>query len=392
MLNLNNGYLRFALLNLIAWCALFLTASVQAILPAPPQLAASSYVLMDADSGQIIVEDNANQQLPPASLTKIMTAFIVFAELENGSISKDDMVPISVKAWKMGGSRMFVREGTSVRLEDLLRGVIIQSGNDASVALAEHIAGDEATFADMMNQMAARLGMTGTHYKNATGWPAEGHVSTAHDLALLSNALVARFPEHYAMYSEREFTYNDITQSNRNGLLWRDSSVDGIKTGHTEEAGYCLVASAVKDDMRLITVVMGTNSSRAREQETQKLMSYGFRYYETSELYAANDVVMSPRVWGGADESVNLVVDTPLVVTIPRGAKDELEALVEVDSEITAPIKAGDQLGDLNIKYQGELLASRQLIAANNVEQAGLLSRLWDMLLLLVRGLLGLES
>jgi D-alanyl-D-alanine carboxypeptidase (penicillin-binding protein 5/6) len=377
----------------IIFMGVFVSANSHAVLmPAAPQLAASSYLLVDADSGTVLVEHNADQPLPPASLTKIMTSYIVSSELKKASISFDDSVPVSVKAWKMGGSRMFIKEGTDVRLEDLLRGVIIQSGNDASVALAEYVAGDESTFADMMNQQAFSLGMVNSHFKNATGWPADGHVSTARDLSLLANALINDFPKHYAIYSEKEFTYNDITQPNRNGLLWRDQDVDGIKTGHTDEAGYCLVSSAKRDDMRLISVVMGARSSRGREQETQKLLSYGFRYYQTYTLYEPDKAIEQTRVWGGADKQFNLVLQEPLVVTIPRGEKNNLEAIMEIDQELVAPIKRGEVYGELKLSLNGEVLAKRKLVAGHDVEPAGIFARLIDWLVLLVRGLLGFVS
>lgn len=362
------------------------------LMPAAPQLNASSYILVDANSGKVIVEQNADQPLPPASLTKIMSGFMVYSELDKGSIKLDDQVPISVKAWKMGGSRMFIREGTDVTLSDLLRGVIIQSGNDATVALAEYVAGDESAFADMMNQQAQQLGMTNSYFRNSTGWPAEGHVSTARDMSTLANALIKRFPEHYRLYSEKEFTYNNITQSNRNGLLWRDQSVDGMKTGHTDEAGYCLVASAKRNDMRLISVVMGTNSKRAREQETQKLLSYGFRYYETHALYGSDEEISAARVWAGDSETFSLVLNEPLTVTIPRGRKDDLQATVEIDREIIAPVTAGDVYGSLILKLDDTLLERRDLVAASAVEEAGLVARLWDQLVLFVRGILGMAS
>ncbi|MBT8139953.1 MAG: D-alanyl-D-alanine carboxypeptidase [Gammaproteobacteria bacterium] len=396
---------RVALLLLLAACLIALAgghAQAQdsggtsvarlALLPAPPQLAASSYLLLDAHTGKVIVEQGADQQLPPASLTKIMTAYIVSSELEKGSITHDDMVPISVKAWKMGGSRMFVREGTQVRLEDLLRGVIVQSGNDASVALAEYIAGDEQAFAMLMNQQAALLGMRYSNFLNATGWPAEGHLTTARDMAALARALVRNFPAHYKIYAEKEFSYNGITQANRNGLLWRDQSVDGIKTGHTEEAGFCLVASAKRDDMRLVSVVMGAKSARAREQETQKLLAYGFRYYQTHTLYTAGEEISSSKVWAGKAKTFPLVLSEDLSVTIPRGQRDALQAKIAVDKEVVAPVEEGTVYGQLNLVLGGELIAQRDLVAGAGVEQAGFFARLWDQIILFVRGILGLSD
>ena len=366
------------------------TVQAKALMPSPPQLAASSYLLFDVDSGEMLVEQDADQSLPPASRTKMMTSYIVSSELKNGSIAVDDRVPISVKAWRMGGSKMFIREGSEVLLEDLLRGVIIQSGNDASVALAEHIAGDEFSFVEMMNQQAQLLGMTETHFVNATGWPAEGHVTTARDLSRLARALIDDFPQHYALYSEKEFTYNNITQPNRNGLLWRDQFVDGIKTGHTEEAGYCLVASAKRKDMRLVAIVMGAKSSRAREQEAQKLLSYGFRYFSTHRLYSEQEVISSPKLWAGAEESLNLFLDEALIVTLPRGQREDLQALIEVDKRIVAPVVAGQRYGELQLRLDDKLLATRQLIAVRAVESASWYARLWDHIVLFFIDALGL--
>ena len=275
--------LALSLLALVS--ALPAVAQQPLIIPRAPDVAASSYILMDAMTGRVLVEHNADTPLPPASLTKIMTSYVAANELENGTISLDDMVHVSVKAWRAEGSKMFIQEGTQVRLEDILRGIIIQSGNDASIALAEHIAGSEDAFADMMNQHANLLGLSNSHFENASGLPAEGHHMSARDLATLAQAMIERFPSHYSIYSEREFTYNDIRQPNRNTLLFRDSAVDGMKTGHTEEAGYCLVSSAVRDGMRLIAVVMGTASEEARAQETQKLLTYGFRFFKIGRAH-----------------------------------------------------------------------------------------------------------
>lgn len=273
--------------------------SIKRPVPSAPSLAASSYLLIDGRSGTVIVESNSDEPLPPASLTKLMTAYLIEKELKSGAISMDDQVPVSVKAWKTEGSRMFIREGTQVSVSDLLKGIIIQSGNDASVAMAEYLAGSEPAFAELMTAEAASLGMNSTQYFNATGLPAEGHLTTARDLATLAREIIYTHPDLYSLYSERSFTYNDIKQNNRNRLLWRDPSVDGLKTGHTSEAGYCLVASAVRNDMRLISVVMGTSSSQAREQETSKLLNYGFRFFEGVDLFKAGQVLdTTARVWG----------------------------------------------------------------------------------------------
>ena len=364
------------------------TAQAKVLIPAPPQLSASAWMLLDADTGKVLVEHNADEQLPPASLTKMMTSYIVAAELHNGKIKEQDMVPISVKAWKMGGSKMFIREGTEVSVIDLLRGVVIQSGNDASVALAEHVAGSEDAFADVMNQQAQLLGMHGTTYHNSTGWPAEGHLTTARDLSLLARALIKDYPEHYSIYAEKYFEWNGINQPNRNRLLWRDKSVDGLKTGHTEEAGYCLVASALRGGMRLISVVMGTSSDEARARESQKLLSFGFRYYETTQVYTRDDVVSENRkVWFGTSETVDLVVPRDVHLTIPRGARNDLVATTHIDENIEAPIALGQELGRLTVTYQDETLLDMPLVAGNAVEEAGFFSRLWDSIMRFFMGL-----
>ena len=365
-------------------------AWAEILIPAPPQIAAKSWILIDAQTGKILVEQNADEPLPPASLTKMMTSYVVAGEVKSGKIAKDDKAPISVTAWRMGGSKMFVREGTEVSVGDLLRGVIIQSGNDATVALAEHVAGSESAFADVMNQQATLLGMTNSYFVNATGWPAEGHLTTARDLSLLARALIRDYPEHYRLYAEKYFEYNGIKQPNRNRLLWRDNSVDGIKTGHTEEAGYCLVTSAERNGMRLISVVMGTESEEARARESQKLLSYGFRYYETSKLYNAGDVIQSGnRVWFGERDNFDLVVGRDVFLTYPRGARDQLKAEVHIDEIIRAPLMATDDVGQLTIAYRDEQLLDMPLRVAQPVAEAGFFARIWDHLLLLIKGLFG---
>jgi D-alanyl-D-alanine carboxypeptidase (penicillin-binding protein 5/6) len=359
------------------------------IIPSPPKIAAESYILIDADTHDVIVEKNSHLRLPPASLTKIMTSYVTAAELKRGVVNLDDSVDISVKAWKMEGSRMFVREGTKVKLSDLLQGIIVQSGNDASVAVAEHVAGSEDAFVDLMNQTAQRLGMKDTHFMNATGLPHENHYSTAADLATLGAALIKNFPEHYKLYSEKYFTFNNIRQPNRNALLWRDSTVDGIKTGHTENAGYCLVSSALRDGMRLIAVVMNTDSEEARARESQKLLTYGFRYYETVHLYAANESIDRVRVWGGDQDSLDLGVDNDVVVTLPRGSRSDLSASMDVNNVIHAPVAKGDDLGKLTVSLEKNVVFEGPLIATQDVEEAGLLSRLWDSIYLFFLQLLG---
>ena len=365
------------------------------IIPAAPQLAAKSYLLVDADTGKVLVEHNSEQQLPPASLTKMMTSYIVSEEIAAGRLQEDDLVTISEDAWRRGGSAsgsstMFLEPKTKVKVIDLMRGVIIQSGNDASIALAQHIAGSEELFADIMNQQAALLGMTHTHFVNATGWPAEGHVTTAQDLAILARAVIYDHPQHYQLYSEKYFSYNGFNQGNRNRLLFSDPSVDGIKTGHTEEAKYCLVSSALRDDMRLIAVVIGTSSEDARERESQKLLAYGFRYYQTYKLYTPEDSISSVRVWGGLENELGLGVADDVHLTIPRGAQDNIQAHMNIDEVIKAPIKAGQELGNIVVELDGEQLLDIPLVAKQAVEQAGFFARLWDNIKLFFVNLFGL--
>ena len=369
------------LLSLFIFACIFVTSTANAapsLIPAPPQLSANSYVLMDAYTGDVLVEHNSREELPPASLTKLMTAYITEYELAKGNISFNDQVTISEKAWRMEGSRMFIREGTQVRLEDLMRGIIIQSGNDASVAVAEHIAGGEAAFADLMNQHAKLLGMNNSHFVNSTGFPADGHYSSAYDSALLSRATIVHFPENYKMYSEKYFTYNDIRQPNRNKLLWRDKTVDGLKTGHTDAAGYCLAASAVRNGTRLIAVVMGTNSDEARASETQKLLNYGFRYYETRKLYSAGQVLSDARVWGGEADTVKVGFADDVLVTMPRQNADSIPASLELAPEIEAPIAAGDVLGKIIVGTADNVLLEREVVALEPVAEGGFFKRLFD--------------
>lgn len=375
-------------------CSLWVVplAAEPMIIPAPPQLAAEAYLLIDAATGAVLVEKDADIQLPPASLTKMMTSYIVSEEIELGKLKEDDKVLISDDAWrrggtKSGGSTMFLDPRTEVPVIDLLRGVIIQSGNDASIALAQHLAGDEQAFADVMNQHAVLLGMKNTNFENATGWPAEGHLTTARDLAILARAVILDHPEHYKLYAEQYFSYNGINQPNRNRLLFRDPSVDGLKTGHTEAAGYCLVASAKKQGMRLIAVVLGTRSDEARAVETQKLLSYGFRYYQTHSLYKASQTLAEPKVWKGMTDQVALGAKEDVVITIPRGSHEALKAETQIDSLIEAPITQGQVLGELAVSLEGENVYTTELIALNAVEKAGFFARMWDSIVMFFSGL-----
>lgn len=359
----------------------------EVIIPSPPQLAATGYILMDADTGAVLVEHNADERLEPASLTKMMTSYLVSEEIKKGRIGETDMVNISVKAWRMGGSKMFIREGTQVSVHDLLLGVIVQSGNDASVALAEHIAGSEEAFADIMTQKAVAMGMSSTNFENSTGWPAEGHLTTARDLAVLARAIINDHPKHYALYKEKYFVWNDIRQPNRNLLLFRDETVDGLKTGHTEAAGYCLVASAKRNGMRLISVVMGTNSENARAAESQKLLAYGFRFYDTLSLYNAGAEINKSRVWSGKADEVSLGLAEDIKLTLPRGRQQDLQANIHVNEVIKAPIELGQELGKLTIDLDGKSLKEVPLVALQPVEQAGFFARLIDNIKLFFRGL-----
>jgi D-alanyl-D-alanine carboxypeptidase (penicillin-binding protein 5/6) len=364
-----------------------LVSAVPQAIPAAPQLAAKGYVLQDFHSGQIIAELNGNQQMEPASLTKMLTTYVVAQELRTGNISLADKVTISDKAWRMPGSRMFVEVNSQVSIEDLLKGIIIQSGNDATVAIAEHIAGNEETFASLMNQYAVQLGMLDSHFVNSTGLPHKDHFTTPRDLAKLARAVIRDFPEHYKWYSEKKFTYNNITQYNRNKLLWSDDSVDGIKTGHTDSAGYCLVASALRDDMRLISVVLGTDSERAREQESRKLLNYGFRFYRTHRLYEAGATLSDTKVWKGQLDSLALGLEEDLYVTVPRGTYKNLKPSTSYASLIEAPVIKHAALGTVDINLDGEVIATRELVALHEVKEAGWWKRLVDTLILFFKGL-----
>lgn len=352
-------------------------------IPAAPQIAARAYLLQDFNSGRLLAEKDVHERVEPASLTKLMTAYIVFSELESDSISLGDQVRVSEAAWRMGGSRMFIEVNKRVSVEDLLKGMIIQSGNDASVALAEHVAGSEDAFASLMNSYADKLGMTGTHFVNSTGMPDPDHYTTANDLAILTRALIRDYPQYYKWYSQREFTFNDIRQSNRNKLLWRDDSVDGVKTGHTKSAGFCLIASAQRNGMRLISIVLGTKSENARAQESQKLLNYGFRFFETRRLYGAGEALATTRIWKGEVEQLPLGLTEELYVTIPRGRFDKLETRQNITALIMAPAERGHQYGTLTVSLDGEEIALRPLVALRDVAEGGLWQRLSDEALLL---------
>ncbi len=363
---------------------LFFTATQAAtLIPATPKIKAKGYLLIDFNSGRILAEKKADQRMEPASLTKMLSAYVIDHELAKGNISLDDEVLISEKAWRMQGSRMFIEVGKKVSVEDLFKGVIIQSGNDATVALAEHVAGSEDAFVSLMNQHAAELGMLDSHFVNSTGLPHKDHYTTPRDLAKLAIALIRDYPKHYDWYSQKEFVYNDIKQYNRNRLLWRNKYVDGIKTGHTEAAGYCLVASAKRDGMRLISVILGTRSDEARSSESQKLLTYGFRFFETHRLYKANEPLTTARVWKGEQETLPLGLNEDLYLTIPKGQYKKLVANMNLDARITAPIRQGQAFGTVNVSLGDEQYAKRELVALSTIESGGLFGNLVDEIKLL---------
>ncbi len=359
-------------------------AALAAPLPVPkaPEVGARGYILQDFHSGRVLAEKAADERLEPASITKLMTAYVIFKELASGSLSLDDEVTVSERAWRMPGSRMFIEVGKKVPVRDLLKGMIIQSGNDATVALAEHVAGSEATFAEYMNRYAQELGLTGSHFTNATGLPDPDHYTTARDIARLARALIREFPEYYAWYSEKSFTWNGITQHNRNRLLWRDPSVDGIKTGHTESAGYCLVTSAERDGMRLISVVLGTASEEARANASQALLNYGFRFFETHKLYDAGARLTEARVWKGEREQLPLGLARTLYITIPRGRYGDLEASMQLPRRLVAPVTQGTAYGSVQIRLDGEPVAEAPLVALESIGEGSLWQRLRDEALL----------
>ncbi|CTP85710.1 D-alanyl-D-alanine carboxypeptidase family protein [Xanthomonas graminis] len=354
-----------------------------AIPPAPKPAVSKSWVLMDYATGQVLAGENEHVRVAPASITKVMTSYVIAAELKLGKIKRDDQVMLSERAWREGGagtdgSYSGFPVNQTARLEDMEKGMAIQSGNDAAIALAEHAAGSEEAFASLMNNYAAKLGMTGSHFVNAHGLSAEGHYTTAYDLALLGRAMVRDYPETYAYNKIREFKVGDITQQNRNLLLWRDPSVDGIKTGHTSEAGYCLLSSAQRGDQRLIAVVMGDSSEKQRAEDSLALLNWGFRFYETHRLYEPGKQVAQQRVWKGTEKEVLLGVAQPLLVGVPRGRYNELKPSIDVPKTLEAPIKQGQAIGTVKVSLDGKVIAQAPLVALKAVEEAGFFKRLWD--------------
>jgi len=347
-------------------------------IPAAPAIASKSYLLMDFNSNRVLAEQDPDMRVEPASLTKMMTVYVLDHALKQGRVKLTDMVNVSANAWKTGGSRTFLDVNSKISIQNLLQGIIIQSGNDASVAIAEHLAGSEDRFAELMNAYAQSLGMTGSHFMNATGLPHTDHYTTTRDMAILSQALIKEFPESYVLYSQKEFTFNGIKQPNRNRLLWRNEAVDGIKTGFTDSAGYCLVASGKKGAMRLIAIVMGAKSDEGRTVEANKLLNYGFNFYETYKLYSALMPMKQTRIWMGQEKNLNLGLASDLYITIPKGSYKQLQANIEVSDQLKAPTKLGQVVGKLAVHYQDELLAERPVVALQNIDRGSLLGRLYD--------------
>ena len=347
-------------------------------LPAPPVIGATSYLVIDARTGHQIASLEPDKAVAPASLTKLMAAYVIFKTLQEGQIQLTDEVTVSEKAWRAEGSRMFIEVGKRVSVENLLLGMIVQSGNDASIALAEHVAGTESVFAEMMNQYARALGMLSSNFVNATGLPDDNHYSTARDLATLARAIINEFPEYYQWYSVKEFTFNDIRQPNRNNLLWRDDSVDGMKTGHTDAAGYCLVSSARRDGMRVISVVLGTSSPKARIDGSQALINYAFRFFETKLLYKAGEEIATARIWKSADEFTALGVFEDLYITVQRGTYDSLESVQNIPAIIEAPVATGQPLAELTISLGGNTIVTAPLRALADNPSGSLWQRARD--------------
>ncbi|MGP8306485.1 serine hydrolase [Vibrio sp. YIC-376] len=386
-----NKFVKSIFVSSVALSATFAQSALASpiVVPDSPQIAAKGYVLMDYHSGKVLAEKEMNTQLSPASLTKMMTSYVIGQELARGNISEDDDVTISKNAWAKNfpdSSKMFVEVGTTVKVRDLNRGIIIQSGNDACVAMAEHIAGSEDAFVDLMNAWANTLGMTNSHFANVHGLDSPELYSTPYDMALLGKALIRDVPNEYRVYSEKKFTYNGITQYNRNGLLWDKSmNVDGIKTGHTSNAGYSLVSSATEGQMRLVAVVMGTKDANARKSESKKLLSYGFRFFETVAPHKAGETFVEEKVWMGNKDTVALGLDKDTYVTLPRGEAKNLKASFVLEKELEAPINKGDVVGKLYYQIDGQDIAEYPLMALETVEQGSLFSRMWDYIVLLVK-------
>ena len=376
--------------TLIAFQVFFIQA--QSFVPNPPELDLKSYILIEPNTNTVIAEFNSDSQIEPASMTKVMTSYVIADQIDNDLIQLEDKVFISNKAWKMEGSRMFIEAGKRVSVSDLLKGIIIRSGNDASVALAEYAGGTEDGFVDLMNAYAGSLGLINTLFQNATGLPNSDHFTSAADLAKLTASFIERFPDHYAVYKEKQYTYNDIKQLNRNRLLWKDDSSDGVKTGHTESAGYCLIGSAKRGDMRLITVVAGSPSDNARFDSSQRLLEYGFRFFATQKQLSKDQGLKSIKVWGGQNESVEIGSAEDIYVTLPRMAFKDLTVNYNYKNNLKAPITKGQIIGSIDIVSQDQIVSSSELVALDNVEAKGFFGRLWSTIWYWVLSLFGLTG
>ncbi len=362
-------------------------ALAQSMVPKAPKLNLDSYILLEASTNTVIAEFNSNNQISPASMTKVMTGYVIADQIASGSITLDDKVLISEKAWRTGGSKMFIEAGKRISVRDLLYGIVIQSGNDATVAMAEYVAGSEEGFVDFMNAYASELGLSNTLFQNAVGWTDPNHFSSARDLANITKALINNFPDHYATYKEKEFTFGGIRQLNRNKLLWRDDSVDGVKTGHTESAGYCLISSAKRNDMRLIAVVAGSPSENDRLTASQRLLEYGFRFFATQKLIQKDDEVTSAKVWGGKADNVALGTKDDILLTLPRADFKNLKANYNFSNNIQAPISVGDVIGNIEFISNNQLVLSTPLVALEPVEAKGFFGRIWSRIIFWIMSL-----
>ena len=364
----------------------------QSFVPDAPELDLKSYILIEPNTNTVIAEFNSTSEIEPASMTKIMTAYVAADQISNELIAVDDEVLISEKAWRMEGSRMFIEAGKRVSVSDLLKGIIIQSGNDASVAIAEYVGGTERGFVDLMNAYAGSLNMNNTNFQNSTGLPAENHFSSAKDLAILTSNLITKFPEIYSFYKEKQFTFNEIKQLNRNKLLWRDDSSDGVKTGHTKAAGYCLVGSAKRGDMRLITVVAGSDSDNNRFMASQRLLEYGFRFFATQKILNANQEYKQINIWGGVEKNLSLGVLEDISITLPRTSFKDLVVNYNYSNNIQAPIEIGQKIGTLEIVNNDEIVFSTELVALQNIKAKGFFGRLWSKFVLWILSLFGMTD
>ena len=375
------------LIRPILFLSLFLPLlSLAALLAPPPALAVKAYLLKDFNSGTIIAANKKDERIEPASLTKIMTAYLTFDAIEHGRLKLNQILPLSEKAWKIEGSKMFIDPKVPVTVDELLHGMIIQSGNDASITLAIGVSGSEEQFADMMNKQAIKLGMTSTHFMNATGLPDKNHYTTAQDLMTLATALIRDFPQEYKrLYSVKEYTYNKITQPNRNRLLWLDPNVDGMKTGHTDTAGYCLIASSKHDSTRLISVVLGAENESMRAIESQKLLNYGFQFFESTLVYKQNQAINTLRVYKGQDKTIAATVSNDFYLTLPKGDYAQVKASMTSQQPLIAPIKAGQTIGKITFSLDGKIINEQALVAAKNVDEAGFFGRIADSIRLMIQ-------